>query len=98
MGVADGVIAFLVVAFGLTLVSRGPHEFDEATVRAAFRVYRNAASVLLVLIIVFFTAGRRINWMVLLIGLAWRCWLAAWVLPSALALWNRSGADAGRSV
>jgi len=42
----------------------------------------------LALIAVFLVAGDRIGWHILLPGLAWRAWLLAWVLPSALSLWK----------
>ena len=92
IGLADALIAFALAAVAFAIVSRGPREFDAATVRTAFRVYRHGASLLLLLVVLFFAAGRRVNWTVLLIGLAWRSWLTAWVLPSAIAVWRRPNA------
>ena len=39
-------------------------------------------------LVLFFVAGDLIHWSILLPGLAWRAWIFAWVLPSALALWH----------
>jgi hypothetical protein len=50
---------------------------------------RLAAHLLLLLLILFFLAADRVRWDVLLVGLAWRFWLGADVLPAGLALWNR---------
>lgn len=88
-GIADVVLALVVGALGLTISTREPGPFDDDVVRSAFELYRLGAALCLGLLVVFFLIGHRLQWDVLLIGLAWRVWLAAWVLPSALMIWRR---------
>ena len=87
-GVADAIVALVVVGLGIAVASKKPAGFDARASRSALHVYRSASHLLLVLLVVFLTMGDRIEWDVLLVGLAWRAWLFAWVLPSALALWH----------
>lgn len=87
--IADVVLALVVGALGLTISTREPGPFDDDVVRSAFELYRLGAALCLGLLVVFFLIGHRLQWDVLLIGLAWRVWLAAWVLPSALMIWRR---------
>ena len=87
-GLADVVVAFITAACGLTIATRAGERFDEWVIRSAFRTYRAGATALLALICLFFVAGDRIAWHILLPGLAWRAWLLAWVLPAALSLWH----------
>ena len=88
-GMADVALAILTCACGFTIATRAGERFDDRVVRSAFRIYRAAATALLVLIGVFLVVGDRIGWHILLPGLAWRAWLLAWVLPAALSLWRR---------
>lgn len=90
VGIADVVVAFAVFVQAMVITRRAP-KADAHAVAASFRVVRAAANLLLVLIVVFFLAGQRIKWDVLLLGLAWRAWLFVWVLPSALTLWRNEG-------
>jgi hypothetical protein len=55
---------------------------------AEARVYRGAANLLLALLAVFFLAGHRINWNILLPGLAWRGWLFVYALPAWTLAWR----------
>ena len=88
LGIADVAVAAVTVALGFAVVAKKPGGFDARVSETAVRVYRAAANGCLVLLVVFFLAGDRIRWNVLLPGLAWRAWLFAWVLPSAIALWQ----------
>ena len=47
----------------------------------ALRVTHGVMSVVPLLLVVFFVAGSRIDWRVLVIGLAWRGWLLVYTLP-----------------
>jgi hypothetical protein len=85
-GLADVALAVLTCACGFTIATRAGERFDDGVVRSAFRTYRTGATVLLALLCVFLVAGDRIDWHILLPGLAWRAWLLAWVLPGALSL------------
>jgi hypothetical protein len=86
MGIADVMIAVLLIVAGLAVVAKGPKTFDPATTAMAFRVLRAASGVFLLLLVLFFVARDAINWPVLLIGLAWRAWLFVLVLPAWIAL------------
>ena len=97
LGVADVPVAAVTVALGFAVAAKKPHAFDARVSEAAARVYRAAANACLVLLVAFFLAGDRIRWNVLLPGLAWRAWLFAWVLPSAIALWQGHARDARTS-
>jgi hypothetical protein len=86
LGVADVVIAFALVATGIYLVSRHQEPAGGRIAETAVAVLRAAASVFLVLLVLFFLVGDDVKWQVLLPGLAWRAWLFALALPAWLAL------------
>ena len=88
VGVLDVVLAFAVVLTGALIVARSRRTMERAVLEASCRVYRAGANTLLVLLVAFFVAGHRIDWNVLLPGLAWRGWLFAYVLPAAIAAWG----------
>jgi hypothetical protein len=94
LGVADVAVAAVTVALGVSVAAKKPAGFDARVSDAAVRVYRAAANTCLVLLVVFFLAGDRVRWNVLLPGLAWRAWFFAWVLPSAIALWQGQAREA----
>jgi hypothetical protein len=96
IGIADVVVAFALVLVGIAIVSRKPTGFDARAVQSAFTVYRALAHFLLALLVIFFAAGDLVDWSVLLPGFAWRGWLFAWVLPSALDLWTPGQRGPGR--
>jgi hypothetical protein len=52
----------------------------------AFRVSQALFSVIPVLLIVFFIAGDRIDWQVLIVGLGWRGWLLLYTLPYLISV------------
>jgi hypothetical protein len=86
LGTADVALAAILVALGLGVAVRAPGPFGEEVMVTAFAAYRYGSLACLALVALFFATGDRIAWHVLLPGLAWRAWLAAWVLPSALTL------------
>jgi hypothetical protein len=90
MGVLDVTVAFVLVATGITIISRTPPASPE-TDRRAVGWYRHAGTVPIVLLITFFLAGSHVRWDILLIGLAWRAWLLLYTLPAALALLRSEG-------
>ena len=96
LGVLDVVLAAALVCGGIMIASRIPKGWTPEEISASFRVLRGGSIAFLVLSVVF-VAGGHLKWEVLLIGLAWRAWLLAWVLPSALALWMRRAAGSGES-
>jgi len=85
-GIADVAIAFALVAVGMWIATRRPGPFSADVNRAALRILQGAATLPLVLLVVFFLAGDAVRWHVLLPGLAWRAWLFVVALPSWLAL------------
>ena len=91
LGVLDVTVAAVAVALGFTIASMGLRRADDASKLAAYRLYRAVAILPLVLIAGFFLVGDRVNWSVLLLGLAWRAWLFVYVLPAALVLRRDEG-------
>jgi hypothetical protein len=88
-GVLDVAFAF---AFMLTMAlinAASGGQITQHTVHLSYRIYRGAASLLLVLLVIFFVAGDRIGWSILLPGLAWRMWLLVYFLPAWLTVWER---------
>ena len=88
VGVLDALLAFALVAVGALTSARWGRAVDGAVLEASARIYRAGASVFLVLLALFFVAGQRINWNILLPGLAWRAWLFAYVLPAGIVAWG----------
>lgn len=88
MGVADVIIAFtwVFVVFGIeTLTHEKPN--DEIR-KKSLTVYRAISIVPLALIVIYFLAGERVDWEVLLVGLGWRSWLAIYAFPNWLEAWR----------
>jgi hypothetical protein len=90
LGVTDVGVAAVLVCLGFLIAARGSTNADPGVPDLSLRVLRGGANLFLALIVVFFLAGHRVKWDILLPGLAWRAWLFVWVLPGALALWQRS--------
>ena len=57
----------------------------------AFRVSQGLFAVIPVLLVAFFLLGDRVDWTVLVIGLAWRAWLVLYTLPFLLAALETDG-------
>ena len=85
MGLLDVAVAFVLVATGIYVVSRKLPTTPEND-RRAIAWYKVTGTVPLVLLVVFFIAGSRVRWEILLTGLAWRVWLLMHSLPATLAL------------
>lgn len=86
LGTADVALTAILAALGFGVAARAPGTFGPEVVRDALAAYRYGSAACLALLAPFFVLGDRIAWHILLPGLAWRVWLAAWVLPSALTL------------
>jgi hypothetical protein len=80
-GVADVVVAALLAAAALTLASRAGGAVTDADIASGYRLVRVVAYVIPCLLVMFFAAGARVNWQVLVIGLAWRAFLLVMVAP-----------------
>jgi len=90
VGLVDVALAVILIGLMLALVSLGGSNIHSRVKQFAYEVYRAAASLLIVLMIVYFVFGSHINWSVLLIGLAWRAWVLFYTLPAALTVWEMS--------
>lgn len=88
IGLADVILAFVVVVLGLAIISIAGNKIQNLDMQASYQVYRALGAVPLILLVVFFVAGDRLLWNVLLPGLAWRTWLLVYTLPAALTLWR----------
>jgi hypothetical protein len=84
IGWLDGVSAFVLVLVWAALDVRMRRHVTAEDEVAAARVQRQASLILLILLVMFFLAGDRIDWHVLLPGLAWRGWLFVYALPSVI--------------
>jgi hypothetical protein len=85
MGFLDVAIALVLVATGIHIVSARLPTTPEND-RRAITWYKVTGTIALVLLVVFFIAGSRVRWEVLLTGLAWRAWLWMHSLPAMLAM------------
>ena len=82
LGVADVTVAALLAAAALTLAGRTGHATSDADLATGFRLVRFVAYGIPCLLVLFFLAGSRVNWQVLVIGLGWRAFLLVMVAPS----------------
>lgn len=81
LGIADVVVAALLAAAALTLAGRDGGAVSDADIASGYRLVRVVAYVIPCLLVLFFAAGARVNWQVLVIGLAWRAFLLVMVAP-----------------
>ena len=90
VGVADVALAavVMVAALRLTMVTAPASTLSEW--RDSMRIARAAVAAIPLLLALFFLAGSRVRWPVLVIGLAWRAWLLVFIAPQlAVALQPR---------
>lgn len=91
LGVADGVIALALVVTAMVVASRTRFIVSDRNRLTALKHTLAVVNVIPVLLLVFFLAGTRVDWTVLVVGLAWRGWLLIYTLPFiAAALSERS--------
>ena len=84
-GILDVAIAFVLVALALVITALFDREVNEEIKQVAYRSYRVFINAILVILVVFFLAGDRIVWTIVLPGLAWRAWLLFYAFPPWLA-------------
>ena len=94
VGMVDVALAGVFVLLAFWVDARARPLATDAHRLKSFRIVRTASASLLVLLAVFFVSPASVSWTVLLVGLAWRAWLAIWVLPSVLAAIDRNRAGA----
>ena len=84
-GVTDVLLAVVLAGLSVVLAARANRLVGRGALRAAF----GAATWLLPLMLVgMWLAQGRLLWNVLLVGLAWRLWVALYALPAAIAVWR----------
>jgi hypothetical protein len=88
IGITDVVLAFVVMILGLAILSIAGNKIQNLDMQASYQVYRALGTMPLILLVLFFVAGDRLLWNVLLPGLAWRIWLLVYTLPAGLTLWR----------
>ncbi len=87
LGIFDAALAAVVILLAGVLDWAGREQISTPTRLLSYRFYRGAASLPLILLVIFFVVGDQIRWDVLLAVLAWRAWVLLYSLPAALALW-----------
>jgi hypothetical protein len=88
IGVLDVSIAGALMVVAFVTMARGGGRIDERVRDTSYRAYRASSNVLPLLLAAFFLLGDRLEWDVLVIGLAWRAWVLWYVLPAWLSLWH----------
>lgn len=102
LGVADVVLAAALVGAAAVLVTKAGRAVADPHRVAAYRATQGVLGLIPVLLATYFVAGARVNWAVLVIGLAWRGWLLVSTLPFLAAALASAGpprrdADAARA-
>jgi hypothetical protein len=93
LGIADVLVAAILFLSAALLTSRNRNTVTDRDRVAALRASQIVAGILPVLLVLFFLLGDRINWKVLVIGLAWRGWLLLYTLPYLTAALRREGGE-----
>jgi hypothetical protein len=86
LGAADVVIAAITFLLAAMVAARARTLVDDRHRVAAFHASQVVFAAIPLLLAAFFVAGGRVDWDVLVIGLAWRGWLLLYTLPSLVAL------------
>jgi hypothetical protein len=89
LGVLDVIVAILLLAVAIAVAGRHRGTVSDDDRLIAFRVSQTLLLMIPALLIGFFVAGDRINWQVLVVGLAWRGWLLLYTLPYMIAAMRR---------
>ena len=93
MGLVDVGVAALLVTVAFTVASRARTKVSDHDRLIAFRGSQALFCVIPVLLVGFFIAGDRIDWQVLIVGLAWRGWLLLYTLPFLISVTRDRPAD-----
>jgi len=81
LGISDVTVAAVLFFAAATLVARAKKAVTDRHRLAAFRMSQFVFGVIPVLIAAFLILGQRLDWTVLVVGLAWRGWLLLYTLP-----------------
>jgi hypothetical protein len=85
LGIADVLMAVVLVATALTTEARARALVRDTDRRTAYMVIRAGSGAALVLLARFLIGRPHIKWDVLVAGLVWRGWLFVQVLPALVA-------------
>ena len=85
LGIADVVIAAAFFGSTAVVVARAGKSVADYDRLVALRISQRVLGLVPVLIAAYFVIGSRINWPVLVIGLAWRAWLLLHSVPYLVA-------------
>jgi hypothetical protein len=86
LGVTDVPVAAVTFAAFALVAARGRAIAGERHRARAYRVTQVILASIPILLVAFFALGARVDWTVLVIGLAWRGWLLVYTLPYLLAV------------
>ena len=89
LGVTDVLVAAITFVVAAVVASRGRTLAAERHRAQAYRVTQALLIAIPILLAAFLTLRERIDWTVLVIGLAWRAWLFVYTLPFLLAALER---------
>jgi len=98
MGIADVAVAALLFVAAAAVWTRGRSAVTDRHRLVALRASQGVIAVIPPLLAIYFVAGPRIDWTVLVIGLAWRGWLLLYTLPFLAAVLVGSGASQNANV
>ena len=85
LGVADVAVAAALVCVAIVLASQTRRALTDRNRLTAFYATQAVIFAIPALLALFFLAGGRINWDVLVVGVAWRGWLLLYTLPHIAA-------------
>jgi hypothetical protein len=86
LGDADIVLAAITFLSAAVVATRGRALVTDRHRVAAYHTSQVVFATVPLLLAVFFIVGERVDWDVLVIGLAWRGWLLLYTLPFLVAL------------
>ena len=91
LGVADVAVAGIMFVSAVMVAARARTLVTDRHRVAAFHTSQVVFASVPLLLAAFFVVGGRVDWVVLVIGLAWRGWLLLYTLPSLIALLEVEG-------
>jgi hypothetical protein len=86
LGTADVAIAATLFVSAVMVAARARTHVTDRHRIAAFQTSQVVFAAVPLLLAAFFVVGGRVDWTVLVIGLAWRGWLLLYTLPFLIAL------------
>jgi hypothetical protein len=86
LGEADVLVAAITFLSAAVVATRGRALVTDRHRVAAYHTSQIVFATVPLLLAVFFIVGERVDWDVLVIGLAWRGWLLLYTLPFLVAL------------